>query len=95
MKLALCGVLFLCCVVLAAAVPARREEELLSDLKDLVAGLKEDLQVEMEMRDQEADEDMLDLQEMELEKRQLCRAQCGPRPSESCWQKCIYGVGSG
>ncbi|XP_035687236.1 uncharacterized protein LOC118423258 [Branchiostoma floridae] len=90
MKLALCGALFLCCVVLAAAVPSRREEELLSDLEDLVAGLKENLEVEMEMRDQEADEGMLDLQELEMEKRGLgeCMAKCPPRV-QSCRAACM------
>eukprot|EP00058_Branchiostoma_floridae_P018349 XP_002603838.1 hypothetical protein BRAFLDRAFT_129669 [Branchiostoma floridae] len=68
MKLALCGVLFLCCVVLVAAVPSRREEELLSDIEDLVAGLKENL-MEMELREMEAEENR-DLQELEMERRQ-------------------------
>ncbi|CAH1244244.1 Hypp7233 [Branchiostoma lanceolatum] len=47
MKLTVC-VLFLGCLVLAAAFPAPREEDLVGDLEDLVDGLEE-LGVEMEV----------------------------------------------
>ncbi|CAH1239376.1 Hypp5815 [Branchiostoma lanceolatum] len=63
MKLSVC-VLFLGCLVLAAAFPAPREERLqglLAELEDLVVGIGEQLEMEMDKRDQvDDDEDMLD-----------------------------------
>ncbi|XP_078597343.1 uncharacterized protein LOC144873660 [Branchiostoma floridae x Branchiostoma japonicum] len=88
MKLTI-SVLFLACVVLAAAIPAPREEglqDLLTEIKDMVAGIEEHLA--MEKRDQaDEDEDLEakaeDLQDLEMEKRRLnfstyfaCRRNC-------------------
>ncbi|CAH1248807.1 Hypp8426 [Branchiostoma lanceolatum] len=62
MKLSVC-VLSLCCLVLVAAIPAPGEEGLqglLTELKDEVAGIEEQLEVAMEKQDlAEAEEDLL------------------------------------
>ncbi|XP_035675813.1 uncharacterized protein LOC118415366 [Branchiostoma floridae] len=83
------SVLFLACVVLAAAIPAPREEGLqglLTEIKDMVAGIEEQLDMEMGKRDQaDEDEDLEaeaeDLQEMEMEKR-------GRAEWLTCYSKC-------
>ncbi|XP_078597473.1 uncharacterized protein LOC144873732 [Branchiostoma floridae x Branchiostoma japonicum] len=86
------SVLFLACVVLAAAIPAPREEGLqglLTEIKDMVAGIEEQLEMEMGKRDQaDEDEDLEaeaeDLQEMEMEKRgQAEQIACG----NNCFKK--------
>ncbi|CAH1239408.1 Hypp5820 [Branchiostoma lanceolatum] len=75
MKLSVC-VLFLSCLVLAAAFPAPREERLqglLTKLEDLVVGIGEQLEMEMDKRDQAEDTDLAmeeELLEMEMAKRQ-------------------------
>ncbi|XP_078603014.1 uncharacterized protein LOC144877032 [Branchiostoma floridae x Branchiostoma japonicum] len=76
MKISMCLVL-LGCLALAAAFPAPREEGLqglLTEIKDMVAGIEE--QMEMEKRDQpDEDEDLEaeaeDLRELELKKRSV------------------------
>ncbi|XP_078588919.1 uncharacterized protein LOC144869447 isoform X1 [Branchiostoma floridae x Branchiostoma japonicum] len=67
MKLTTCVLFGL--LALAVAMPAPRKADmqgLLSDLRDLVAGIKEELEVEMEKRDQ-TDEDMPAEEDMEAE----------------------------
>ncbi|XP_078597345.1 uncharacterized protein LOC144873662 [Branchiostoma floridae x Branchiostoma japonicum] len=102
MKLTI-SVLFLACVVLAAAVPAPREEGLqglLTEIKDMVAGIEELEKRDQADEDEELEAEAEDLQDMEMEKRGqfdawwACKRNCVKKNYDTvqkriiCYSKC-------